>query len=64
MKDNILKEYTQKKNLFEKLSNKLEMLIDEFLKENKTIIRFFVKFGGNLFFISPVFFFLNPIKSC
>ena len=25
---------------------------------------FFVKFGGNLFFISPVFFFLNPIKSC
>ena len=38
MKDNILKEYTQKKNLFEKLSNKLEMLIDEFLKENKTII--------------------------
>lgn len=26
--------------------------------------RFFVKFGGNLFFISPVFFFLNPIKSC
>ena len=27
-------------------------------------IRFFVKFGGNLFFISPVFFFLNPIKSC
>ena len=27
-------------------------------------IWFFVKFGGNLFFISPVFFFLNPIKSC
>ena len=28
--------------------------------------RFFVKFGGNLFFISMVFlfFFLNPIKSC
>ena len=26
--------------------------------------RFFVKFGGNLFFISTVFFFLNPIKSC
>ena len=25
---------------------------------------FFVKFGGNLFFISTVFFFLNPIKSC
>ena len=27
---------------------------------------FFVKFGGNLFFISMVFlfFFLNPIKSC
>ena len=37
MKDNILKEYTQKKNLFEKLSNKLEMLIDEFLKENKPL---------------------------
>ena len=29
-----------------------------------TISGFFVKFGGNLFFISPVFFFLNPIKSC
>ena len=28
------------------------------------IVGFFVKFGGNLFFISPVFFFLNPIKSC
>lgn len=27
-------------------------------------IGFFVKFGGNLFFISTVFFFLNPIKSC
>ena len=27
-------------------------------------IWFFVKFGGNLFFISTVFFFLNPIKSC
>ena len=27
-------------------------------------LRFFVKFGGNLFFISSVFFFLNPIKSC
>ena len=27
-------------------------------------LRFFVKFGGNLFFISTVFFFLNPIKSC
>ena len=26
--------------------------------------RFFVKFGGNLFFISTFFFFLNPIKSC
>ena len=33
----------------------------DFLKK-----RFFVKFGGNLFFISMVFlfFFLNPIKSC
>lgn len=33
------------------------------LSENKG---FFVKFGGNLFFISTVFlfFFLNPIKSC
>ena len=32
----------------------------------QTIFRFFVKFGGNLFFISTVFlfFFLNPIKSC
>ena len=29
-----------------------------------TNIGFFVKFGGNLFFISTVFFFLNPIKSC
>ena len=28
------------------------------------VFRFFVKFGGNLFFISTVFFFLNPIKSC
>ena len=29
-------------------------------------VGFFVKFGGNLFFISTVslFFFLNPIKSC
>ena len=32
----------------------------DYLKETG----FFVKFGGNLFFISPVFFFLNPIKSC
>lgn len=31
---------------------------------DKQILRFFVKFGGNLFFISTVFFFLNPIKSC
>lgn len=30
----------------------------------KALYWFFVKFGGNLFFISPVFFFLNPIKSC
>ena len=30
----------------------------------KYYFRFFVKFGGNLFFISTVFFFLNPIKSC
>ena len=32
----------------------------------KKLDRFFVKFGGNLFFISTVFlfFFLNPIKSC
>ena len=30
----------------------------------KEFKRFFVKFGGNLFFISTVFFFLNPIKSC
>ena len=28
------------------------------------MVGFFVKFGGNLFFISTVFFFLNPIKSC
>ena len=28
------------------------------------LLGFFVKFGGNLFFISTVFFFLNPIKSC
>ena len=36
------------------------------LGENPKIKRFFVKFGGNLFFISMVFlfFFLNPIKSC
>ena len=31
---------------------------------NEYFFRFFVKFGGNLFFISTVFFFLNPIKSC
>ena len=33
---------------------------------NDIIEGFFVKFGGNLFFISTVFlfFFLNPIKSC
>ena len=31
---------------------------------NGVSLRFFVKFGGNLFFISTVFFFLNPIKSC
>ena len=32
----------------------------------RLLLRFFVKFGGNLFFISMVFlfFFLNPIKSC
>ena len=35
--------------------------MDEKMKENEG---FFVKFGGNLFFISTVFFFLNPIKSC
>ena len=34
------------------------------LGEKTGLKRFFVKFGGNLFFISPVFFFLNPIKSC
>ena len=34
------------------------------LKGIYEVIRFFVKFGGNLFFISTVFFFLNPIKSC
>ena len=35
-------------------------------KEKRRYNRFFVKFGGNLFFISMVFlfFFLNPIKSC
>lgn len=34
--------------------------------EPHSYVRFFVKFGGNLFFISTVslFFFLNPIKSC
>ena len=32
--------------------------------ENHFSFWFFVKFGGNLFFISTVFFFLNPIKSC
>ena len=31
---------------------------------NEQFLWFFVKFGGNLFFISTVFFFLNPIKSC
>ena len=36
--------------------------VPEFDEEPKS--RFFVKFGGNLFFISTVFFFLNPIKSC
>ena len=34
------------------------------LKEAVITAGFFVKFGGNLFFISTVFFFLNPIKSC
>ena len=35
-------------------------------EKQQTINWFFVKFGGNLFFISMVFlfFFLNPIKSC
>ena len=35
--------------------------VNEYLAQ---FLGFFVKFGGNLFFISPVFFFLNPIKSC
>ena len=56
-------------NYVDKLSNESadeSVEIDEeldylFLEE---YIRFFVKFGGNLFFISTVFFFLNPIKSC
>ena len=37
------------------------------ISQNRNLIGFFwffVKFGGNLFFISTVFFFLNPIKSC
>lgn len=34
------------------------------MMSGETHKRFFVKFGGNLFFISTVFFFLNPIKSC
>ncbi|WP_195476822.1 GTP pyrophosphokinase family protein [Bacteroides finegoldii] len=38
MKDNILKEYTEKKYIFEKLSNKLEALIGDILEENKIII--------------------------
>ena len=42
-----------------------ELIIEE--DKQEAIMRkdgFFVKFGGNLFFISTVFFFLNPIKSC
>ena len=39
--------------------------LQEWLDREETVShRFFVKFGGNLFFISTVFFFLNPIKSC
>ena len=40
--------------------------MNEFFSYYKVEKRFFVKFGGNLFFISMVFlfFFLNPIKSC
>lgn len=38
MKDNILKEYTEKKYLFEKLSNRLKTLINNILEENKIII--------------------------
>ena len=45
--------------------NSREIRADQLvLRVLKNVIRFFVKFGGNLFFISTVFFFLNPIKSC
>ena len=43
------------------MMNKLGLIIVSVIL---ALIRFFVKFGGNLFFISTVFFFLNPIKSC
>ena len=45
--------------------NKKQITIKKKVLQEKTKKEgFFVKFGGNLFFISPVFFFLNPIKSC
>ena len=51
---------------FEKIKDEDEMkqVINCIQKEHP--YGFFVKFGGNLFFISTVslFFFLNPIKSC
>ena len=47
------------------MAHKLKEQTD-YYKEKTEARRFFVKFGGNLFFISMVFlfFFLNPIKSC
>mgnify|MGYP000814479662 CR=1 FL=1 len=42
----------------------IDLDITELFEEIVKKERFFVKFGGNLFFISTVFFFLNPIKSC
>ena len=45
------------------LDQKISLKVDN---ESIDSVWFFVKFGGNLFFISTVFlfFFLNPIKSC
>ena len=48
----------------ELISNSYDIVVKSLTKKEREMLWFFVKFGGNLFFISTVFFFLNPIKSC